>query len=297
MLVVAWIAVFQFFGNSTLGYVNTASLFGWWQWTMSGTADQEISYFIPLIVLVLLWCRRDELPKTEQSVWWPAVGILILAIITHFLGYMIQQARLSVVAFFVGIYGVGGLFWGCSWLRMALFPFFLFAFCIPLGPGLTEAISFPMRLLASQITAGVSGTLLGIDVVRNGTQLADASGTYQYEVAAACSGLRSLTAIVALGFIYGFISFKSSWRRVVAVMAAFPLAVVANVFRLTLIIVAAEAFGQKAGDYVHENNLFSLAPYAPAFAGMFLLGWLLREDRRSTGGEEPLTVAAMEQRS
>ena len=200
ILLVAWVAVFQFLGNSTLGYVNTTSLFGWWQWTMKGIADQEISYLIPIIVLVLLWCRRDELLKAEKSVWWPAVGILLLAIVTHFVGYMIQQARLSVVAFFFGVYGLIGLLWGRSWLRMAFFPFFLFAFCIPLGAGLTEKISVPMRLIASQITSGVSGTLLGIDVVRNGTQLADASGTYQYEVAAACSGLRSLTAIVALGF-------------------------------------------------------------------------------------------------
>jgi exosortase len=297
ILLIAWIAVFHFFGNSTLGYVNTASLFGWWQWTMKGVADQEISYFIPLIVLVLLWCRRDELLEMEKTVWWPAVGILLLAMVTHVLGYMVQQARLSIVGFFLGAYGLVGLLWGRGWLRLALFPFFLFSFCIPLGGGLTEAISFPMRLFASQITAAVSGTVLGIDVIRNGTQLADASGTYQYEVAAACSGLRSLMAIVALGFIYGFISFKTSWRRALAVIAAFPLAVVANVFRLTLIILAAEAFGQKAGNYVHENTLFSLAPYLPAFAGMFALGWLLREDRRPARGEEPLPVAAAEQRS
>ena len=81
-----------------------------------------------------------------------------------------------------------------------------------------------------------------------------------------------------------------------AVLSAFPLAVLANVFRLTLIILAAEAFGQKAGDYVHESSLFSLAPYLPAFAGMFLLGWLLREDRRPAVTEEPLPMAAAEQK-
>lgn len=264
---------------------------------MGGIADQEISYLIPAIVLVLLWCRREDLLRAPKAVCWPALGIILIALAVHALGYAAQQARLSVVAFFLGIYGIVGLLWGAGWLRIALFPFCLFAFCVPLGGGLTEAISFPMRLLASQITSAVSGTLLGIDVVRSGTQLMDASGSYQYEVAAACSGLRSLMAVVAMSFIYGFITFKSSWRRVLAVVAAFPLAVVANVFRLTLIILAAEAFGQKAGDYVHESSIFSLAPYVPAFAGLFLLGWLLREDRRAAKPQEPLPLKGVEQPS
>lgn len=264
---------------------------------MAGIADQEISYLIPVVVLVLLWCRREDLLRATKAVCWPALGIIVLALAVHVLGYVVQQARLSVVAFFLGIYGVVGLMWGTGWLRIALFPFCLFAFCVPLGGGLTEAISFPMRLLASQITSAVSGTILGIDVVRSGTQLTDASGSYQYDVAAACSGLRSLMAVVAMAFIYGFITFKSSWRRALAVVAAFPLAVVANVFRLTLIILAAEAFGQKAGDYVHKNFVFSLAPYVPAFAGLFLLGWLLREDRQAPKRQEMLPMKGAEQAS
>ena len=39
-LLAAWVVLFQFLGNSTLGYVNTPSLFGWWQWTMRGISDQ-----------------------------------------------------------------------------------------------------------------------------------------------------------------------------------------------------------------------------------------------------------------
>ena len=81
------------------------------------------------------------------------------------------------------------------------------------------------------------------------------------------------------------------------VVAAFPLAVVANVFRLTLIVLAAEAFGQNAGNFVHENSGFSLAPYVPSIGGLLLLGWLLREDRGAKKTASPVLLGGVEQKS
>jgi exosortase len=312
LALVAWVALFQFLGNSTLGYVKTRSLFGWWWWVHTRAleredgshdfskifqADEEVhAYFIPLVVLVLLWHKRDQLMQITKNAWWPALTLFVGGILLHVLGFMVQQARVSLLGFFLGIYGLTGLFWGRSWLKLSLFPFILFGFCMPLGSGF-EVVTFPLRLLATKITGVVCQTLLGINVVRNGTQLFDAGGSYQYEVAAACSGIRSLTAIVAFGVIYGYITFDTTWRRLVVAAAALPLAVVANVFRLTLIVLAAEAFGQKAGDYVHGSGLFSLAPYLPAIGGTLLLGYWLREGSRAPKRREPLVLNAADQKS
>ena len=277
----AWALMFQFLGNSTLGYVNTPSIFGWWTWTMSNTPDEEHAYLIPFVVTGLLWSRREEFLKLDKQVWWPALFLFLFAIVLHVGGYMIQQSRLSVAAFFLGAYALIGLMWGRKWMWAALFPFSLFVFCVPMGPGATEIVTFPLRKLATHITSFLCNTILGINVVQNGTQLFDAAGSYQYEVAAACSGIRSLTAILAFSVIYAYINFKMTWRRLAMVAAAFPLAVVANVFRLVLIVIAAEAFGQNAGNYVHESTVFSLVPYIPALAGLFGFGWWLSEGRKT----------------
>jgi exosortase len=311
-LLAAWIALFHFLGNSTLGYVNTSSVFGWWWWVYTRVAqdvggtihsfsdflkvfstDEAYAWFIPFVVAGLLWWRREELMALPKKVWWPALGVLIAALLLHVLGYMVQQARLSLMAFVLGIFGFTGLLWGLGWMRFALFPFALFAFCIPLGQ-MADAITVPLRIFATKITAGACQVLLGINVLQNGTQLFDAGGSYQYEVAAPCSGIRSLTAILAFSVIYGYITFKTSSRRLTMVLAALPLAVVANVFRLTLIVLAAEAFGQKAGNYVHESVIFSLAPYVPSIGGMLLLGWLLREDRGTRKTESPVLLSRAE---
>jgi len=111
--------------------------------------------------------------------------------------------------------------------------------------------------------------------IARATSFFNSAHTFRYEVAAACSGLRSLIAILALATIYGFMTFETGWKRFLVVLSAFPLAVIGNVLRLLCIIIAAEVSGQAAGNYVHESAIFSLLPYVPAVIGMMLLGrWL-----------------------
>jgi hypothetical protein len=74
VLLLAWIGLFHFLGNSTLGYVNTPSLFGWWYWVHTrglegneGSAiltilngEEAHAWIIPFVVLGLFWYRREE---------------------------------------------------------------------------------------------------------------------------------------------------------------------------------------------------------------------------------------------
>lgn len=276
-LLAAWVLLFQFFGNSTLGYVNTPSLFGWMEWMITRSAgDEDHARLIPFVVLALCWWKRKALIEAPKRHWWPALLLLVAALGFHVIGFIIQQTQVSAVAFFMGIAALMGLTWGCRWLIASSFPFFLFAFCVP-TKNVIEFVTFPLRMIATQITSGICHTVLGIRVIQDGTRIFDSLGRYQYEVAAACSGIRSLTATLLLALIYAFVALRSPWRRALMVCSAVPLAIVANVARLSTIIIAAEAFGQDAGNYVHESSWFSLMPYIPAIAGILLLGRWLRE--------------------
>ncbi len=191
VLLAAWLALFQFLGNSIFGFVNTPSLFLWLDSIYdSKISDNSHGYFIPFLVVGLFWWKRQELLALKLQIWWPGLLILMVAMAVHIFGYLIQQPRLSVIALFMGIYGLMGLAWGLDWLKKSFFPFFLFVFSVPLGL-LESTITFPLRLLVTWLAADISH-LLAIDVVRQGTQLINPSGGYQYEVAAACSGIRSL---------------------------------------------------------------------------------------------------------
>ena len=287
-LLAAWLALFLFIGNSTLGYVNTPSLLAW-MYDVYNAANSEDGHgnLIPFAVLVLFWWKRKELLAIPQRNWWPGLIIVFFGLLLHAFGYLVQQPRLSVIGMFLGIYGLIGLTWGPGWLKASFFPFVLFAFCVPLG-GKIEDVTFPLRIFATNVTYFITHDILGLTVIKKGTQLFDALGAYSYDVAAACSGIRSLISLLALTTIYGMITFKTNWKRILVIGMAVPLAVASNVFRLTLIVVAAEAFGQKTGDFIHEWSGF--LTYAVAIVAMLFLGWWLREETAKPAVSQPQTA-------
>ena len=271
VLLAAWLALFQFLGNSILGYIHAPSLFTWmYRAYNTGESDDADGNFIPFLVIGLFWWKRHELLNSRLELWGPGLGILILGIILHLLAYVAQLPQVSIVALFVGIYGIMGLAWGSEWLRKSFFPFFLFAFSIPLGTHATF-ITFPLRLLVTWLVEVISH-IFGIGIIRVGTELFDPSGSFQYDVVAACSGIRSLFAIFLLATVYGFFTFRSAWKRLFMMALALPFAILGNFLRLFMVIVAAAIGGQKLGDTVHDNFVTSIMPYVPAFFGLFVIG-------------------------
>lgn len=290
VLLVCWLALFHFFGNPTLGYVDTPSLFRWM--INSYTArdlegnlqDDSIGMWVPALVLGLIWWKQKELIAQPVKLWKPGLGLVVVGLGLHVVGFFIQQPRLSIVGMLTGIYGLIGMTWGRIWMRRVFFPFFLLGFLIPFST-LIEPITFPLRLLASQIVEGICQTVLLIDVVREGTMLKDPANKYHYEVAAACSGIHSLIAVGLMATVGAFVCFKQWWRRATLLALVVPLAVAGNVLRLLTIILAADMGGQEWGNTVHEGGpggIFSLLPYVPAIFGlMYALRWL--EEPKSTG--------------
>lgn len=284
-LLAAWLALFQFLGNSTFGYFHSASLFDWMGACYTthlpdgSLTDDSVGLWVPVVVLGLFWLKRKEFEEMPLRLWWPGLLLLGCGILIHIVGYLIQQPRASILAMFVGIYGLMGLAWGPECLRRSFFPFFLFAFCIPFS-GPLDFITFRLRLLSCQLVAWVCHMILAIDVVQDGTILRDPGNRYQYEVAAACSGIRSLVAIGLMATIGAFLYFRTWWRRLLLILAAGPLAVLGNSVRLLMIIITAEIWGQQWGNYVHEGGparIISLLPYVLAFLGLLALGKFLDE--------------------
>ena len=290
LLLGAWLALFQFLGNSTFGFLDTPSLLKWMYivgtaQSAEGETDDHQMIIAPLIVIGLFWWKRKELLRQPMQTWWPGLLLVALGLLLHIVGYRVQQPRISIVALFTGIYGLMGMAWGPKFLRASLFPFFLFMFCIPFGT-LAEFITVPLRFLAIRLVEVITH-LVGIGVIRHGTQLIDPNGRYQYDVAAACGGIRSLIMTMMLAIVFGFVVFRATWKRLVLLALAVPLAIAGNALRLLIIIVAAAWFGgQSAGTSVHDNTVISLLPYVPAVLTLLWLGNLL-EKKKSPPAEVP----------
>jgi exosortase len=249
----AGLMVFQFFGNSTRGYIDSPSLFYWWtfQWTNPGS-ETEHGWLILGISCWLLWRNLKFASAgtgSTRGLFLIALGSMTAALAIHLLGYTIQQARISIAAFLLFAWGALTLAGGVRWKNASAFPLFFMIFAIPLN--ILDSAGFYMRVGVIEVAYRMAH-LLGIDVIRNGTQLLSPDGSYSYDVAAACSGIRSLMALSALSLLIGYLNFQAWWARAAIALLCFPYAFVGNVVRIFAIIVAAEWKGQEAGSVVHE---------------------------------------------
>jgi exosortase/archaeosortase family protein len=73
-----------------------------------------------------------------------------------------------------------------------------------------------------------------------------------------CSGLRTMIALFALAAIFAYFIEGSSWKRYAIFISAIPIAIVANISRVVLILFIAYYYGQEtAMAFFHDaSSLF-----------------------------------------
>src|SRR6478672_4990304 len=84
ILLLAWFSLFQFLGNTTVGYIRSQSpsLFRWLldAYDPAGNylrSDDGHGVLIPFVVMALLWWKREELLGQQLRTWSP--GLLLVA--------------------------------------------------------------------------------------------------------------------------------------------------------------------------------------------------------------------------
>ena len=196
----------------------------------------------------------------------------------HLLGYAVQQTRISIVALLLFAWGVLALAGGRRWGRAAVFPLAFMVFAMPLD--VLDTLGFYLRMGVIDVAVAAAHAV-GLEVVRNGTQLFSPHGGYQYDVAAACSGVRSLMALAALSLLVGYLNFRAWWIRALLLALCAPYAFVGNVVRIFAVIIAAEWFGQRTGMTVHD--WFGFIVFVIVFGLQLATVTVLRKRRPETG--------------
>jgi EpsI family protein len=276
----AGVVVFQCFGNANHGYIDTSSIFWWWvyQW-INPASETEHGWLILGIAGWLLWKNlgresRTPIARTEHrtsNIEHPTsksdpnyqlqttnysrggatavVVTMVAGLGLHAIGFAAQQARVSIIALLIFAWGVLRLGGGRRWGAAAAFPVAFMVFAIPLT--VLDSAGFWLRMWVIDAAAQFAHWA-HIDVLRNGTQLVAPDGRFNYDVAPACSGVRSLMALTALSLLIGYLNFRSWWRRALMLLLCFPLVYVGNVARITSIVFAARLGGQRSGAFAHD---------------------------------------------
>ncbi len=221
-------------------------------------------FFIPLISAYMVYTMRPELERTKlQPANWGlllfAAGLGQLYIARVGSEYFLQRTSIILV-----LLGAVLFLLGTAMARRLLLPLAYLLFMVPLPAIIWNKIAFPMQLFSSAITEIVIRAI-GIPVFREGNVLHLAQTTL--EVVDACSGLRSLTTMFALSVALAWFSGHPTGKKWAIFLSAAPIAIFANIVRLTLTAGLASIYGEKvAQGFLHDfSGLFTF------LFGLFLL--------------------------
>ncbi len=293
-IVLCGLILFQFFGNSVKGFGDSRSLFFWW---VSDWFDfKGDNTHGPLILLLSGWILWRNLKKATHRADKPKVLLgaimIFVGLMLHIVGYLVQQTRISIFGFLFFVNGAAYIISGDRWGKAIAFPSILMLFSIHWG-AVTDEFGYVLKFWVTDVSHFLTD-IIGIDVLRSGTQLFSPDGSYKYDVEAACSGIRSLLALSSLSLVLGYLSFHGLWRRLLILLLAFPFAFVGNVLRILAIILAAEWFGQGAGAVVHEwfGFLIFLIVLGLCFWTVSILQKYLPEKHKAEpdNGPEPMSA-------
>ena len=162
--------------------------------------------------------------------------------------------------------GVALLLGGWPALRWSWPAIAFLTFMIPLPDFIESTAMVPLRKIGTTASTFTLQTL-GLAAVAEGNVIL--LSDYQIGVAEACSGLRMLMTSLALAFGLAFVSNRPIWERLVIVVSAVPIALLTNVFRITLTGLAFEFFGPEAAEKVfHDLAGWLMMPMAVALLSL-----------------------------
>ena len=213
-------------------------------------------FFIPLISGYMVYALREELGRiaVRPANWGflmllAGLGQLYVARVGS--EYFLQRTSLILV-----LLGMVLFLWGRELTKKLLLPIGYLLFMVPLPAIIWNKIAFPMQLFSSAVTERVIQAV-GLPVFREGNVLHLAQTTL--EVVDACSGLRSLTTMFALAAALAWFSDFATWKKWLLFFAAAPVAIFANIVRLTATAGLASVYGEKvAQGFLHDfSGLFT----------------------------------------
>jgi exosortase D (VPLPA-CTERM-specific) len=264
------IVKFALFGALLAGiYYSTYSWLIQHDWPRE---DYNYCYLIPLVVLYVIWEKKDELAAELAVPSWDGLLFLIPGILLFWVGELAGEAySLYISSWLVGV----GLLWlhtGWRKLKVIAFALFMALTMFPLPHFLNTKLTFGLKLISSQL-----GVLLlhlyGMSAYREGNVID--LGFTQLQVVDACSGLRYLFPLLIMGILLAYFYRAALWKRLLLVLSTIPLTIVINSLRIALTGIIYAHWGAAAAEgFFHGFSGWLI--FMVSFAVLLVEIWVLR---------------------
>ena len=204
------------------------------QWWDASTYNHIL--LVPPILAWLVRLRWPELGRLTPTGWWPGLGLLGGALIVWLAGAAAGINLASQLGAVLMLQAAVATLLGPRVAAGLLFPLGYMLFLVPFGDEMVPALQAITADLAVALTHAS-----GVPAVLDGVFIDTPAGLF--EVAEACSGVKFLVAMVALGTLVAHLCFASWRRRAVFMLAAVVVPVLANGVRAWGTIYVAQSQG------------------------------------------------------
>ena len=228
-------------------------------------------WLVPFASGWLIWQRRAVWSLLPRHAAFSGLALLVPCLLIQVvatwwrLGFVAGFAMLGV------IWGLVWVWWGRPFLWALRFPLLFLLFMVPLPGVLLIAVSFKMKLLAASLATTML-KLGGMPAVQAGSMIRVPG--ISVIVDDTCSGLRSLISLITLSTLWTALMPRHTtrWQRLTVVASSIPIAVVANMVRIILLVLLAAVYGSEAAEgFLHYGSgivVFGVA--------LVVLAWLSR---------------------
>ena len=207
-------------------------------------------YLVPFFSCFLLWVRRDLLkPDDLRRSWWGPVLLLISALM-YVGGDVLGYGTITTLSLLPCLAGIVLLVGGWSLLRWSWPAIVFLGFMIPLPMSLESMATYPLRRVGTLLSSYILQTF-GLPAVAEGNVILLSDN--QIGVAEACSGLRMMMSSAALAFALAVLVKRPLWERIVIVLSAVPIALITNIFRITITGLCYEFAGPELAEKVFHD--------------------------------------------
>lgn len=216
----------------------------------------------PVVLVMWLWLLWRERAALGHAAPTPAATALGWTAITlgaaaYALGRSQEVFQLEAGSQLAIFPGIVLILLGFPSARRLRFVWLFLLFTVPLPGSLVDAVLVPMK---EAVSAAVTQLIFhaGLPIARDGVVIY--IGHYQLFIADACSGLNGVVALTAVGVLYVYAAGRRPWPLNALLLASIvPVAVLANLVRVTALVLATyyggDALGQALHDYVGYGEI------------------------------------------
>ena len=239
--------------------------------------DYSHGFLVAPLSVYFAWQHKRELARVEiEGSWWGLVP-LVLGVAALSIGRLGVELTAMRSGFVLSLIGMVLLLFGREIFRILTFPLLFLFLMVPLPQSLVNVVAFPLQLMAAG-AAVEALQRLGIPALVEGNiiHLADA----KLFVADACSGLRSLMALLTLGVVFAYFFRRNNVERLVLIASTIPIAIFVNAVRVALTGILTHHYGEDmATGVIHEFQ--GMITFSVAFVLLLLeanlIGWIRRD--------------------